>query len=262
MKETEQKKLINQAKASVERILSRYSNSKDEKLQKKAILLAYWLKDYTNMIKKEETFKPHFLKKYKRGDIIQVHLGFNVGREEGGLHYAVVVSNINTPASDILTIIPLTSKKKNSKITSFDLDLGTTLFDQMKAKFDSAERNIRAELAHYANEYKKIEKKFLISHINTDQNTEEKLLEELPKIMGYLKDMDELNSELETITKIQDEIAHMKSGSIALVGQITTISKIRIYNPKNKSESLHGIKLSPKELDLIDQKIKELYTKN
>lgn len=53
----------------------------------------------------------------------------------------------------------------------------------------------------------------------------------------------------------------MKSGSIALVSQITTISKVRIYNPVTKRSTLHGIRLSAESMDKLDEKIKELYTK-
>lgn len=62
--------------------------------------------------KKEETFIPAKSKKYKRGDILQAHLGFNIGCEEGGLHYVVAINNDIPASSDIITVIPLTSKKK------------------------------------------------------------------------------------------------------------------------------------------------------
>ena len=51
----------------------------------------------------------------------------------------------------------------------------------------------------------------------------------------------------------------MKKGSIALVGQITTVSKIRIYNPLHPIDVLSNIKVSPALLDLIDDKIREMY---
>ena len=52
----------------------------------------------------------------------------------------------------------------------------------------------------------------------------------------------------------------MKAGTIALVGQITTISKYRIYDPLSTKNALHGIRVSDATLDLIDSKIKELFT--
>ena len=53
----------------------------------------------------------------------------------------------------------------------------------------------------------------------------------------------------------------MKNGSIALVNQITTISKLRIYDPKNSHDPLAGIKLSNEKLDKIDNEIIRRYTK-
>ena len=52
----------------------------------------------------------------------------------------------------------------------------------------------------------------------------------------------------------------MKRGSIALVNQITTISKIRIYDPKTDHDILSGIRLSNEKLDLIDDEIQKKFT--
>lgn len=50
---------------------------------KKADLLSYWLEDYIKYLSYEKIFNPKLYKSYKRGDIIKVNLGFNVGAEEG-----------------------------------------------------------------------------------------------------------------------------------------------------------------------------------
>ena len=52
----------------------------------------------------------------------------------------------------------------------------------------------------------------------------------------------------------------MKHGSIALVSQITTVSKIRIYDPQTDHDILSGIKLSNEKLDLIDYEIRKSFT--
>ena len=54
----------------------------------------------------------------------------------------------------------------------------------------------------------------------------------------------------------------MRSGSIALVGQITTVSKIRIYDPLYPADVLSNIRLSDKSMDQLDAKLIELFTKN
>lgn len=66
-------------------------------------------------------------------------------------------------------------------------------------------------------------------------------------------------TQLDLIQKISKELEQMKMGTIALVNQITTISKQRIYNPKKDFDILAGIKLSDDKMSLIDEKIKKLY---
>ena len=53
----------------------------------------------------------------------------------------------------------------------------------------------------------------------------------------------------------------MKKGSIALLNQITTISKQRIYYPKTAKDFLSGVRLSNSSLYLLDKKLIELFTK-
>lgn len=57
------------------------------------------------------------------------------------------------------------------------------------------------------------------------------------------------------------EVSQMKIGSIALIGQIKTISKIRIYDPKTNYDILSNVKLSNEKLDLIDNDIMHNFTK-
>ena len=61
-------------------------------------------------------------------------------------------------------------------------------------------------------------------------------------------------------TAVSKELARMKTGSIVLIGQITTISKYRIYDPLSSKNALHGIKVSDNTLTKIDEKIKILFT--
>lgn len=88
--------------------LLKYMDSLDPDKGKK---LAYWIKDYTHFLSQESTFQPNKLIRYKRGAIVKVHLGYRVGSEEGGLHYAIVMDRANSIHSPTLTIIPLTSVK-------------------------------------------------------------------------------------------------------------------------------------------------------
>ena len=83
--------------------------------------------------------------------------------------------------------------------------------------------------------------------------SEQKRLEVLDKI-------NQCNSEIDLLKRMATEVQKMKKGSIALTNQITTISKIRIYDPKTDHDVLSGVKLSNEKLDLIDNEIRTRFT--
>lgn len=208
----------------ISNMLDRYKGTKREHL------LASWLSQYSRYIKQEETFNPKYLKRYKRGEIIKVDLGYRLGSEEGGPHYAVVLDKNNSLYSDIITILPLSSKKETTKINNYVLDLGDEIYERLETK---------AKLTFA----KSVE--ILESDAPGPVSGQEVIL-----TLDYNKD------EIDLIMK---EIKSMKEGSIALISQITSISKMRIIKPTRTTDALSGIRLSDNSLNAIDQKISELY---
>ena len=114
---------------------------------KKANLLSYWLKDYVKYIEQEETFNSALLKEYSRGDVIKVNLGFNVGNEEGGLHYCVVLDKKNAKSYSTLTVVPLSSIKPSSKPRKTSVFLGDDIYVTLQKKNDE----IRDTVQNYIN---------------------------------------------------------------------------------------------------------------
>lgn len=112
---------------------------------KKANLLSYWFEDFTKYNLAEKTFNPKLLKKYKRGSIIKANLGFNVGNEEGGLHYCIVIDKSNALSSGTLTVIPLTSIKENKKYNSTTLNLGDEIYLNLKKICDNMSQKLSKE---------------------------------------------------------------------------------------------------------------------
>ena len=238
------------------KILNNYLDtciSSDSKHLKKANLISYWLKDYIRYIESEETFSCQKLKKYNRGDIIKVNLGFNIGNEEGGLHYCVVLDIINAKKYSTLTVIPLTSQKEHKIIPNSSILLGTEIYDNLYIKNKTLKENANKKSKQYADELKLV-------YILPENNEDEKIIKSV-KINNINKNIQQLNNDIDLINKIEKEISQMKNGSIALINQITTISKQRIYNPKSDIDVLSGIRLSNNSLDLIDKKVKELFVK-
>lgn len=196
---------------------------------KKSHLLSYWVEDFSEYHDGEKTFSPKSLKHFKRGDIIKANLGFNIGKELGGLHYCVVINNNDNFNSYNLNVIPLSSIKDNKEYNP-----KTCI-------------NLKDELYHLIFQKYNHEMATIITQIGNPDNLQNLPNEEILKIYKRFNLLKKLHTELEK----------MKQGSIAYVHQITTISKQRIF----KTPILSGIKLSSHSLDLIDNKIMELFTK-
>lgn len=218
--------------------LDKLIKSNDDKAKGKADKLCYWLVDWCRFLGLEKNFDSKKLIKYKRGSIVKVHLGFNVGSEEGGLHYAVVLDKDNAMNSSVITVVPLTSVKPNTDLNKLKpgaIHIGNELYNSLNSKFTTKMNEVQKRL----NDLK-------------EYSDEEKASEKIPSI---LKELDQLRD-------MQSEIQNMNRGSIALVNQITTISKIRIYDPKSNHAPLKGVKLSNDKLELIDKEIIKLFTKS
>jgi mRNA-degrading endonuclease toxin of MazEF toxin-antitoxin module len=80
---------------------------------KQQSIFEQWLHTWSTYIKNEREFDPTRLRTYKRGEIVHLHLGYNVGSEEGGPRYAVVVENDNARRSKVVVIVPLSTLENN-----------------------------------------------------------------------------------------------------------------------------------------------------
>ena len=221
-------------------------NSDDPKLQGKADKLSYWISDWVNFSQYEPQFSPMSLRRYRHGEIIKVHLGFNVGSEEGGLHYAVVAEKENAKSSPVVTVVPLTSVKPGVDINTLhsgSVFLGNELFTSLSSKITATEKHLTSEVSLLQK---------LIGDLANDFSEEKKL--------EYSDRLEKCTEELDFLNRMRKEVLKMKQGSIALVNQITTISKIRIYDPKTDYDILSNIKLSNEKLDVLDKEITKKYT--
>lgn len=221
--------------------------SNDGKLNGKADKLSYWLEDWSTFLNFESEFSPLSLRRYKRGEIIKAHLGFNVGSEEGGLHYAVVLDKQNAKSSPVITVAPLTSVKTTTNLSRLKRgsvflgnELYTNLYSKSKAINDQLENEVEL-----LNE--------MLSQTCQEDSPE--------KAAEISRRIDDAVKELDLLRRVESEIRKMKKGSIALINQITTISKIRIYDPKTDHDILSGIRLTNESLDKIDAEILKMYMK-
>lgn len=213
----------------------------NEASYKKAALLYYWLRDYKDYLNCENNFNPNFLPAFERGSIVNINLGFNVGAEMGGLHYAVVLANSNRKNPNIV-VAPLTSIKPNKDVENLrptELAIGEELYSMIQGKYTALKTSIPAE----ANILKTA-----LSGNSMTINIEAKL--------------NELNNKILLLAKTMKKLQVLKHGSIVVLNQIRTISKMRIADPIDKYDILYGLKLSTKNLDAIDKRLASLYIRN
>lgn len=231
---------------------------------KRADLISYWLKDFQLYISQEKSFDASKIKSYKRGDVIKVNLGFNIGSEQGGLRYAIVLDKNNKHNSKTITIIPLTSIKEEKRIYERDVDLGRELYNRLKSKYDTALEKLNKEHDKYNNTLNTAQLllnalKSISPKDDTEQSVEHAITHTQKFITSQTEVLNALQDEETYLERIKFELQRMKDGSIAKIEQITTISKQRIFDPKGSKDVLSGIQFSNATMDKINDKIKELY---
>lgn len=233
--ETELSEHIDDALSKLKEVINKFKESNE----KRAILLGYWLKDYANYINNEDSYQyPKY--KYERGDVVQVNFGYRIGREIGGRHFAVVIENSNSIKQQTLTVVPLMSLKETSKNGKYTFTLNTGLYELHNNK-----------LSKLMKEFEFLSKEIdsLMEDGNPSEEKAELIKTKLSKSKRVLKELKSFEKSLEKL----------KTGSIIDVGQIVTISKMRISNPKNSKDSLSKIKLSNEDLDKLNEKLITLY---
>jgi mRNA-degrading endonuclease toxin of MazEF toxin-antitoxin module len=245
-------------------LLEHYINSDDKKSLKKANLLAYWLEDFSNYIYKEESYSPVKQIRYKRGNIIKVNFGFRVGKEYGGLHYAVVISKNNPHNAHVLTVVPLTSGTQEDTYKN-DVYLGTELYNKLSDRHSSLINKHNSELEKIQEIRSSIQSTLeLIQQMIEQKKDSESILDNIKENYGHIENLQkeyflqqkQIEHDIQLINKNQAELNKLKIGSIALIEQITTIDKARIYIPRKTTDALYGISFSADKMDLINDAIK------
>lgn len=270
--------------------LQRMNDEENKRSEK----IAQWVENWTKYLKIEQTFNPKSIQALKRGSVVYADFGFNVGREYGGLHYAIVLNKIDARSNHLLHVLPLTSVKETTDISNlkyFQLPIGdevfqllinkanrkiielTELYDRFSKKDDELHK--RAEMVESLIEDNKKAFETLKNSPDFDRNDSsiEQILtinknidfasEQADKIRQEAKEnailLAELKDKLEYANKFILKTQNMNKDSIVLLNQVTTISKMRLRDPKNNNSILNGIVLSDNTMDKIDEALKNIF---
>lgn len=75
-----------------------------------------WVKEHYKYFREENNIsKKTNYTKFKRGEVVRLNFGFNVGSEIGGLHYAVVVEKDDSIKDSTIVVVPLSTFRKKQK---------------------------------------------------------------------------------------------------------------------------------------------------
>ncbi|MFM0796029.1 hypothetical protein ACTGXD_10375 [Streptococcus suis] len=247
----------------------------------KATKIITWIRDWTNFLKFENKFQSKRLPALQRGSIVSANLGFNLGQEYGGPHYGIVLNTSDSRRNSVVTILPLTSIKPETNLEHlehFKLNLGDELYQLLGLKLQTKKAQLTEKQAESNRQYSdiierlsKLEQSLLVEfeEYSSDPITLAKRSQAILSDMdGITKDkesfeqlIDELDKEEEILKNIARQVLKMKKGSIALLNQVTTISKMRIFDPKNQTSVLYDIVLSKETMDRIDVALKNYIIK-
>ena len=149
----------------------------------------------------------------------------------------------------MVTVIPLTSFIEGDELHNDDVFLGNEIYKSLKLKYDTISQMLAKE---------KEEQDEYVTAIELLK--EEKYKKALDKISREFEEKRKKN-EYDTLQfeKIGKEITNMKNGSVALINLTTTISKMKIYDPKTSKGVLSGIRLTEESIEKINTKVKEFF---
>lgn len=226
----------------------------------------------------ENEGKAYKYQKYKRGSLVMVNFGTNIGYELSGNHFAVVINHDDNYKNGVVTVIPLTSKEKKQYLKLNDSILDLVLHAQNKY-IDMLQESQKIHNTHKKeyedtllitktniNKIKSImsEDDYLSKHNEILDKMFQETNEYIDKLDGLQqiteKESKEIQENMNKLFDVLEKYNEKNKESYAMVKNITTISKLKILKPINKFDPIGQIYVSNDSLNKIDQKLIENFT--
>lgn len=232
----------------------------------------------SNIHYQENKGKIYNYQKYKRGSVVMVNFGTNIGYELSGNHFAIVLNRDDNYKNGLVTVIPLTSKKKTHCLELNDSILDLVLNAQNKYidMLNETQLLHKTHKEEYQNTFKETEEK--INEIKSIMSKDnylsqyniklDKMLDDVTERVNNLQELKKLTNQeskeieenMDKVFAVLDKYNEKDKISYAMVRNITTISKLKILKPINKYDPIGTIRISNDSLDKIDAEIDKLFT--
>lgn len=227
----------------------------------------------SNIYNQENDGKVYNYQKYKRGSVVMVNFGTNIGNELSGNHFAIVLNKDDNNKNGLLTVVPLTSKDKKHYLALCDsiCDLVISAQDKYIKMLVLSTRQLNNHKKEWNDTILEAKKNVdKIEELMDDDNYISKYTNVLDKLFeetnDYFEKIDELNvitekesKEIEeNMDKIYDVLKRYNEkseNSYAMIKNISTISKLKILKPVNKFDPIGKIHISDDSLDKIDNEL-------
>ena len=198
-------------------------------------------------------------RKFKRGSLVFVEFGVNVGKELSNRHWAVVLDKSDYVSKGTLTVVPVSSKERSDYV-KIDEVIAKNPFAFIEEYLISSARNIyfacrntEGGLETYMDGEFKTTLALLHERFGDEYSESEK----------FEVDKQFLTEAKVKLIKIYELVLHyvrFTEASYAKCSNITTISKDRIIFI-NDMDPCGRFSVNEDTLDRIDQKVAELYIK-
>lgn len=203
-----------------------------------------WMHTYIAYKSNESKFNPTYLPKYEQGQIIFVDFGCGIKHEFSYPHYAIVLNAQDRKKNDLLTVVPLTSKKpKHTILKEWEYELSYPIKNLLIDK-------VINDFNIYGTKYVKLRNEVIALTESTSSIHSREFAKQYSKLIE--SGINEIYSTNKDMLKFADK---MSKGSIVEINQIKTISKSRIIFPLKKSHALYDIKIHPHDLAIIQHKL-------
>lgn len=203
-----------------------------------------WMHTYIAYKSNESKFNPTYLPKYEQGQIIFVDFGCGIRHEFSYPHYAIVLNTNDRKKNDLLTVVPLTSKKpKHTNLKSWEHEIAYPIKNLLVDK-------VVNDFNLYGDKYIPLRDKVITFAKNSSALSKDEYAKRYSELVDAgVKEIYSSNKDVMVFAE------KMSKGSIVELNQIKTISKSRIIFPVKKSHALYDIRIHPNDLTLIQYKL-------
>lgn len=211
------------------KIFKSICNPSSHHFNQKFKYLPNWLDNTSFYYQKEAKQQlPNRYYYYKRGTVIRVNFGTNLGSEFSNIHFAIVLDKKDSPNKRTLTVLPLTSKQSSNRFS-----LGKEVFNQTVTILNGQMEALGDRL----------------EKANSTLNQGSALSS---------SEFEKLKNDFQDLKKVVNIFSSYNKNSYVRVSDITTISKLRIERI-NKYDPSGKIRLSSQQMALISQELLKLY---